>query len=166
MNSRDISRLSELVKHVNSQPSKDRKLKYITSHSDETIKKFLFYVYSKNHSFGVSKEECLAYNGQIADFNEYTDVFELLDSIIQHEVENTDAICGLIMGVANNFSHEDRTTFLNIIDKNLYLGLESYELNVALNLGYWDEWFIEEYNDVLFFNTKYSHTNKYKNMVV
>jgi len=165
MNSRDISRLSELVKHVNSQPSKDRKLNYIASHSDETIKKFLFYVYSKNHSFGVSKEECLAYNGAIADFNEYDNIFEMFNSITAHEVDKSNAICGLLMGVANRLSDDDKSTFLDIIDKDLHLDLEPYELNVALELGYWDNWFIEEYDEMLFNETKYSHVNKYKELV-
>jgi len=165
MNSRDISRLSTLVKHVNSQPNKNRKLNYLASHSDETIKKFLYYVYSKNHSFGVTKEECLRYIGSKADFNEYDSIFEMFDSITSKEVEGNTPVCGLLMGVADRLSEEDRDTFLDIIDHDLHLELEPYELNVALELGYWDSWFIEEYDEFLYSQSKYSHVNKYEELV-
>lgn len=165
MNSHNITHLTEFVKHINQLPNKQRKLSYIKSHHDETIKKLLFYTYSQNHSFIVSKSDCLTYSGSISDYNEYEDIFDMLRSIAECEVIDSNAICGLIMGVAENLSSEDKETLLNIIDRDLCIGLDNYELNLALGLGYWDDWFIEDYDDVLAKESKYSHINKYKQLV-
>jgi len=165
MNSLDINHFTILLHRVKSLPETQRKLLYISGHSNETVKKLFYYACSENHSFGVTKEQCLNYTGIISDFHEYNDVFDLFDSIIYQSITSESAIIGLIMGVAENLSTENKETFLNIIDKNIGLNLDIYDLNVALGLGYWDEWFIEEYNEVLFKTSKYTHKNKYKELV-
>ncbi len=165
MNSRDINHLTRLLHHVKSISDPKKQLLYISNHYDETIKKLFYYAYSQNHTFGVTKEKCLNFKGTTSDFHEYEDVFELFNSIIDQSVTSEKAIYGVIMGVANNLGDEDKETFLSILDKDLGLDLDIYDLNVALGLGYWDEWFIEEFSEVLFRTSKYTHKNKYKELV-
>jgi hypothetical protein len=165
MNSQDINHFSNLLNVLKDMRDQSRQLLYISTHCNDTIRKFFYYALSKNHSFGVSKDECLLFSGTISDFHEYDNVFEMFDSIIEKSLTSHKAICGVIMGVADNLSYEDKETLLNIIDGDLGLGFDNYELNVSLGLGYWDDWFIEDYDEVLFKQSKYSHNNKYEELV-
>ena len=165
MNSQDITHLTNLLQHVKAIQEPARQLLYISSHCTENVKKMFYYAYSKNHSFTVTKDQCLNFVGSISDFHEYETIFELFDSIIDKSITSEKAIIGLIMGVAEKLGDEDKETLLCIIDKDLGLDLDIYDLNVAMDIGYWDDWFIEEYNEVLLKTGKYTHNNKYKELV-
>jgi DNA ligase 1 len=86
-NLENFKKLRQFVEEMNSSNSTNHKVETLTNHLDDPfIQKVLHYTYNPYFNFGVSATNLKKRSDLVASTSEYSDLFELLDTLISRKI--------------------------------------------------------------------------------
>lgn len=162
-----IEHACKTIKHVQRSKDKQHKLDYLMTHKSEELERILWYAYNPLFDFGVTKEMIQEYCGLVSDYKEYDEsIFDILDGLMNRQVSGASA-CGVILSVKYLLSDNIYELLINIISRDLKLGVSIDEINDVFGNRSYSKWHIPpKHNGYLRERfIKRCHINKYADKI-